>query len=81
MLHNLGRETFLAPVKWQDSWPVVGNNGRMEEEMEGPLPAASTAGLCTEGTMYMTFTGTYLAMFAENGTAVFDSFEVKNNPE
>ena len=251
MLHNLGRETFLAPVKWQDGWPVVGNNGRMEEEMEGPLPAAegvcpspydksfsddfskeerplrynflrmplldnykrqngtlilrgtektiddlasptwvgirqpefnveavavidgvyfsredakagitayyskdyhydifiapsddgqlkiktarhihdlyavtnevvitdsfkqngriylrikassdyyqlmystdgreyrtldtaSTAGLCTEGTMYMTFTGTYLAMFAENGTAVFDSFEVKNNPE
>lgn len=251
MLHNLGRETFLAPVKWQDGWPVIGNNGRIKEEMEGPLPAAegscpspydrnfsddfskeemplrynflrmpqlenyrrqdgtlvlhgtektindiasptwigirqpefdveadavinsvdfsgddakagitayyskdyhydifitdldngqvkiktarhihdlyavtnevfisepfkengkiflrirassddyqlmysldggeyktvdtaSSAGLCTEGTMYMTFTGTYLAMFAENCTAVFDSFNVKNNRE
>lgn len=37
MLHNLGRETFLAPVTWEDGWPVVGNNGRVELQMEGPL--------------------------------------------
>jgi len=36
-LHNLGRETFLAPVKWIDGWPVVGNQGTLELEMEGPL--------------------------------------------
>ncbi|MDR3174442.1 MAG: glycoside hydrolase family 43 protein [Treponema sp.] len=39
MLHNLGRETFLAPVQWIDGWLVVGNNGMCELIMEGPLPA------------------------------------------
>jgi alpha-N-arabinofuranosidase len=39
MLHNLGRETFLSPVKWQEDWPVVGRAGTIETEMEGPLPA------------------------------------------
>lgn len=39
MLHNLGRETFLAPVVWdEEGWPVVGNNGRLEPVMEAPLP-------------------------------------------
>jgi xylan 1,4-beta-xylosidase len=38
MLHNLGRETFLTPVKWQNGWPVVGNNGTIALEMSGPLP-------------------------------------------
>lgn len=41
LLHNLGRETFLAPVTWnEDGWPVVGNNGNgtVELEMEAPLP-------------------------------------------
>jgi alpha-N-arabinofuranosidase len=39
MLHNLGRETFLSPVKWEDGWPVVGSSGTIEIKMEGPLPA------------------------------------------
>lgn len=40
LLHNLGRETFLAPVMWDDEgWPVVGNNGTVELEMSVPLPA------------------------------------------
>lgn len=34
--HFLGRETFLAPVKWVDGWPVVGNNGEISLDMEGP---------------------------------------------
>lgn len=38
-LHNLGRETFLAPVKWENGWPIVGNNGLIDFEMDGPLPA------------------------------------------
>jgi len=38
-LHHIGRESFLAPVIWnEDGWPVVGNNGRIAFEMEGPLP-------------------------------------------
>lgn len=38
-LHHIGRESFLAPVIWnEDGWPVVGNNGKIDFEMEGPLP-------------------------------------------
>lgn len=36
--HHLGRETFLAPVKWSsDGWPVVGIDGKAALEMEGDL--------------------------------------------
>lgn len=45
--YHLGRETFLAPVRWTaDGWPVVGDNGRIALEMEAdglpphPWPAA-----------------------------------------
>ena len=37
-LHHIGRESFLAPLKWENDWPIVGNNGRIAFEMEGPLP-------------------------------------------
>lgn len=40
MLHNLGRESFLSPVVWKEDWPIVGNNGRISLNMEGPLPAS-----------------------------------------
>ena len=30
--HNLGRETFLAPVTWEDGWPLVGKAGVAEGE-------------------------------------------------
>jgi len=41
--HHLGRETFLAPVAWtDDGWPVVGNHGTVELEMETEtLPVAA----------------------------------------
>ncbi|WP_394922165.1 glycoside hydrolase family 43 protein [uncultured Robinsoniella sp.] len=43
LLHNLGRETFLAPVKWtKEGWPVVGEDGLIALEMEGPLPGEAT---------------------------------------
>lgn len=38
MLHNLGRETFLTPVVWENGWPVAANGGVVLEAMEGPLP-------------------------------------------
>jgi alpha-N-arabinofuranosidase len=34
LLHNLGRETFLASVTWCDDWPVIGDAGAVEEAME-----------------------------------------------
>lgn len=38
--HHLGRETFLAPVRWnQEGWPIVGHDGQVALEMEaGRLP-------------------------------------------
>lgn len=38
-LHNLGRETFLSPIVWDENgWPVVGNNGRIALEMKADFP-------------------------------------------
>lgn len=31
--HNLGRETMLVPVEWEEGWPVCGNDGRVEENI------------------------------------------------
>lgn len=39
MNHNTGRETYLAPVRWdKDAWPVVNGNGTIALEMEAYLP-------------------------------------------
>ena len=32
--HNLGRETFLAPIEWVDDWPVVNGGNRVTPEMD-----------------------------------------------
>jgi xylan 1,4-beta-xylosidase len=35
--YHIGRETFLAPVTWNDDkWPILGNEGRIELEMDAP---------------------------------------------
>jgi xylan 1,4-beta-xylosidase len=34
---NLGRETFLAPVRWEEGWPIV-SPGRGRVEFEYPVP-------------------------------------------
>jgi xylan 1,4-beta-xylosidase len=35
--YNLGRETFLVPVRWEDGWPVVSpGSGRVEFEYPAP---------------------------------------------
>ena len=36
-LYNTGRETFLAPVKWLDGWPVI-NPDHMEVQYHYPYP-------------------------------------------
>ncbi len=34
---NLGRETFIAPVEWEEGWPIVSpGTGRIEFAYEGP---------------------------------------------
>lgn len=34
---NMGRETFLAPVGWENGWPVISpGTGRVEAEYKGP---------------------------------------------
>ncbi len=38
LLHNLGRETFLAPVSWVDGWPIIGDQGHVELEYDLELP-------------------------------------------
>jgi alpha-N-arabinofuranosidase len=35
--YNLGRETFLVPVRWEDGWPVV-SPGTGRVEFEYPVP-------------------------------------------
>jgi alpha-N-arabinofuranosidase len=43
--HHLGRETFLAPVRFDgDGWPTIGSRGRVELRMPAPaLPRRSSA--------------------------------------
>lgn len=37
LLHVMGRETFLAPVRWdKNAWPVVNGNGTLQREMDCP---------------------------------------------
>lgn len=48
-LHHLGRESFLAPVIWnEEGWPVVGNAGKIDFEMEGPLPGPAPTPACLD---------------------------------
>jgi xylan 1,4-beta-xylosidase len=49
--HNLGRETFLAPVEWtSDGWPTIGTDGTVELDMtlNRPLPSATSNHLSTD---------------------------------
>ena len=41
--YNLGRETFLTPVRWEDGWPIV-NPGKGRVEFETPAPSLPEKG-------------------------------------
>lgn len=45
LLHVMGRETFLAPVRWdKNAWPVVNGNGTLQCNMQCPtLPQVPLA--------------------------------------
>lgn len=43
--YNLGRETFLVPVSWEDGWPVFApGEGRVPAEVEVPVAAPRPLG-------------------------------------
>ena len=43
-----------------------------------PLGQAAVAGLCSEGMMYMNFTGAFVGLFAENGKFRFSCIDIKD---
>lgn len=49
--YNLGRETFLMPVTWEDGWPVLAPGvGRVPRKVEVPFGApATSAGALARG--------------------------------
>ncbi|MGV8978544.1 MAG: glycoside hydrolase family 43 protein [Cellulomonas sp.] len=48
--YNLGRETFLAPVTWEDGWPVIAPGiGRVPAEVEVPFARPAQLGAAQGG--------------------------------
>ena len=48
--YNLGRETFLVPVAWQDGWPVFAPGvGRVPAEVEVPFAGPARPGVSQGG--------------------------------
>jgi alpha-N-arabinofuranosidase len=43
LLSHMGRETFLAPVRWIDDWPVAGDSGTARLVFEAPKDSAGKA--------------------------------------
>lgn len=84
-IHDLEKEVFLEeyPYSGRIRLEIVcdemnyhfryGTDDCCEEASTGLL-----AGLCTEGTARMTFTGTFIGLFSVHGTAAFDDFEIRN---
>jgi len=61
--------------RYSFSWilPKDRNPGRADGEQESALGWGRTAGLCSEGTWRMTFTGVHLGLYCKNGQAKFFS--------
>lgn len=84
-VHDIFAVTAKAeiPAGKQISLRVESDKGKyyfyytVNGEKEVFLGSGLTAGLSTEGTVPMSFTGTYLALFAENGDARFKNFSIK----
>ncbi len=65
--HNLGRETMLVPVVWENGWPVMGmnGNGHVDAEIETKLLP------CTEAEFDREFTSSHYIP----GSDVVDNFD------
>lgn len=54
-VHHLGRETFLAPVTWEDGWPIVNGGEPIDPEMDvESLPGESSGGLASPARAFET---------------------------
>lgn len=51
--HNLGRETMLVPVTWEQGWPVMGMNGNGHVDIDIETDASMLP--CTEATFNAPF--------------------------
>jgi beta-xylosidase len=41
----VGRIPFLVPVRWEDGWPVLGENGKVPETLDIPVGDAGLSGI------------------------------------
>ena len=41
----VGRIPYLVPVKWEDGWPVLGNNGKVSENLDLPANKSLIPGI------------------------------------
>lgn len=57
--HNLGRETMLVPIRWENGWPIMGENGAVLPEMEttASLPCDQPQGYVPGSAVHDRFTG------------------------
>ncbi|WEL16415.1 Xylan 1,4-beta-xylosidase, glycosyl hydrolase family 43 [Halorhabdus sp. SVX81] len=71
-VHHLGRETFLAPVTWEDGWPIVNDGEPIDPEMTvESLPGDSPGGLASPARPFeTTFDG-----------ELDDSWQFRRNPD
>lgn len=86
-IHDFGAELHREPIDAERMVLAIETDReeyRFLAEWNGEkrlIGRGTIAGLCTEGTMMMTFTGTILAVFCENGTAVFrDRLKLEAQP-
>lgn len=85
-VHDLEAEVFCQEINYQGTICLRIDADETAYHFSYQMPgasgqeaaSASVAGLCTEGTAYMTFTGTFIGLFTTGGTVAFDAFEMKN---
>lgn len=84
-IHDLECEVYKTPYPYQNSIRLRltcdGIRYHFFYEKDSAAKEAASgllAGLCTEGTARMTFTGTFIGLFSSGGTACFDDFEMIN---
>jgi xylan 1,4-beta-xylosidase len=83
-IHDLEAEVFCQKINYENNitaderayrFGYALPNHAVQEAGKGAV-----AGLCTEGTADMTFTGTFIGLFTTGGSAAFSYFEIKNTP-
>ncbi|MBS1654349.1 MAG: glycoside hydrolase family 43 protein [Bacteroidetes bacterium] len=72
--YNTGRETFMAPVTWNDGWPII-NPGFEELQYEYPVPFIKTKNAVSR------FSGNYTFKEDFNSSTLNNRFVFLRNPE